>query len=84
GTGGYYLACAAARIGTTICPGNSRKADHALRLKPDHLMGSGQASIHVAFHVASICRASLETLGNQGLPVATGMRHKLRKVPLSH
>ncbi|WP_316893495.1 hypothetical protein, partial [Ralstonia mannitolilytica] len=28
-------------IGTTICTGNSPKADHELRLKPDHPMGSG-------------------------------------------
>jgi DNA polymerase V len=25
----------------TICPGDGRKADHALTLKPDHPMGSG-------------------------------------------
>ncbi|WP_159593959.1 M24 family metallopeptidase, partial [Chelativorans xinjiangense] len=29
-------------IGTTICTGNGRKADHALRLKLDHLIGAGQ------------------------------------------
>ncbi|WP_210208088.1 hypothetical protein, partial [Pelagibacterium sediminicola] len=26
-------------IGTTFCTGNGRKADHALRLKPDHFIG---------------------------------------------
>lgn len=36
------MACAATRIDTAICPGNGRKADHALRLKPDHLIGAGQ------------------------------------------
>ncbi|WP_258170917.1 porin, partial [Burkholderia multivorans] len=28
----------------TICTGNSPKADHELRLKPDHPMGSGHVS----------------------------------------
>src|SRR5690606_4005984 len=31
------------RSSTVICPGNSPKADHALRLKPDHPMGSGHS-----------------------------------------
>jgi hypothetical protein len=34
-------ACTATAIGTTIRPGNGGKTDHALRLKPDHLKGSG-------------------------------------------
>src|SRR5690606_7975593 len=41
GAGGHHLACAAARIDTSICPGDGPKAHHALRLKPDHPMGSG-------------------------------------------
>ncbi|WP_205962205.1 hypothetical protein, partial [Paracoccus siganidrum] len=41
GTGGHHLACAAAWIGTVICTGHGRKADHALKLKPDHPMGAG-------------------------------------------
>ncbi|MGB3539124.1 MAG: hypothetical protein WBA42_13265, partial [Mesorhizobium sp.] len=40
GTGGYCLARAATRISAIICPGDGPKADHALRSKPDHLMGS--------------------------------------------
>ncbi|MCA7961296.1 hypothetical protein LGM14_27870, partial [Burkholderia multivorans] len=40
-TGGHRLAGANPWIGTTICTGNSPKADHELRLKPDHPMGSG-------------------------------------------
>ena len=43
GTRGHHLACASKRSSTVICPGNSPKADHELRLKPDHPMGSGQA-----------------------------------------
>src|SRR5690606_27164177 len=42
GTGGHHLACASKRSSTVICPGNSPKAEHELRLKPDHPMGSGQ------------------------------------------
>src|SRR5690606_33396086 len=42
GTRGHHLACASKRSSTVICPGNSPKADHELRLKPDHPMGSGQ------------------------------------------
>ncbi|MFC4625538.1 hypothetical protein ACFO1V_09970, partial [Daeguia caeni] len=30
---------------TVICPGNSPKAEHELRLKPDHPMGSGHREI---------------------------------------
>src|SRR5690606_14422041 len=41
GTRGHHLACASKRSSTVICPGNSPKADHELRLKPDHPMGSG-------------------------------------------
>ncbi|MBR8374094.1 hypothetical protein, partial [Burkholderia cenocepacia] len=44
-TGGHRLAGANPWIGTTICTGNSPKADHELRLKPDHPMGSGQDSL---------------------------------------
>ncbi|MBR8374116.1 hypothetical protein, partial [Burkholderia cenocepacia] len=43
-TGGHRLAGANPWIGTTICTGNSPKADHELRLKPDHPMGSGHKS----------------------------------------
>ncbi|MBR8371590.1 hypothetical protein, partial [Burkholderia cenocepacia] len=46
-TGGHRLAGANPWIGTTICTGNSPKADHELRLKPDHPMGSGQNLIGV-------------------------------------
>src|SRR5690606_2226651 len=44
GTRGHHLACASKRSSTVICPGNSPKADHELRLKPDHPMGSGHVS----------------------------------------
>src|SRR5690606_25681206 len=44
GTRGHHLACASKRSSTVICPGNSPKADHELRLKPDHPMGSGHPS----------------------------------------
>ncbi|WP_316893321.1 hypothetical protein, partial [Ralstonia mannitolilytica] len=37
-------------IGTTICTGNSPKADHELRLKPDHPMGSGQPRTNQRAH----------------------------------
>src|SRR5690606_19718048 len=43
GTRGHHLACASKRSSTVICPGNSPKADHELRLKPDHPMGSGHS-----------------------------------------
>ena len=36
------MACAAARIDTATCSGDGRKADHALRMKQDRLMGSDQ------------------------------------------
>src|SRR5690606_14628788 len=39
GTRGHHLACASKRSSTVICPGNSSKADHELRVKPDHPMG---------------------------------------------
>src|SRR5690606_639905 len=42
GTRGHHLACASKRSSTVICPGNSPKAEHELRLKPDHPMGAGQ------------------------------------------
>src|SRR5690554_4317640 len=41
GTGGNRLARTITRIGTPICPGDGPDAHHALRLKPDHPMGSG-------------------------------------------
>src|SRR5690606_2646625 len=44
GTRGHHLACASKPSSTVICPGNSPKADHELRLKPDHPMGSGQSN----------------------------------------
>src|SRR5690606_19698400 len=44
GTRGHHLACASKRSSTVICPGNSPKADHELRLKPDHPMGSGHSA----------------------------------------
>src|SRR5690606_21252784 len=47
GTRGHHLACASKRSSTVICPGNSPKADHELRLKPDHPMGSGQIDLPV-------------------------------------
>src|SRR5690606_28460820 len=47
GTRGHHLACASKRSSTVICPGNSPKADHELRLKPDHPMGSGQFEIQL-------------------------------------
>ena len=45
GAGGHHLACATTRINIAICPADGRKAGHALRLKPDHLMGSGQSAL---------------------------------------
>ncbi|WP_210208086.1 hypothetical protein, partial [Pelagibacterium sediminicola] len=39
GAGSHRLAGANQWIGTTFCTGNGRKADHALRLKPDHFIG---------------------------------------------
>ncbi|MBR8304739.1 hypothetical protein KDW49_28980, partial [Burkholderia dolosa] len=50
-TGGHRLAGANPWIGTTICTGNSPKADHELRLKPDHPMGSGQFQHRERWHV---------------------------------
>src|SRR5690606_28814202 len=47
GTGGHHLARASKPSSTVICPGNSPKADHALRLKPDHPMGSGHNLIRM-------------------------------------
>ena len=41
-TGGHYLACSATWISSIIGTGDGPKANHASRLKPDHLMGSGQ------------------------------------------
>jgi len=43
-TGGHRLAGANPWIGTTICTGNGRKADHALTLKLDHLIGAGHST----------------------------------------
>ncbi|WP_198669809.1 hypothetical protein, partial [Pelagibacterium sediminicola] len=40
GAGSHRLAGANQWIGTTFCTGNGRKADHALRLKPDHFIGA--------------------------------------------
>src|SRR5690606_32235350 len=50
GTRGHHLACASKRSSTVICPGNSPKADHELRLKPDYPLGSGQPHLHIARH----------------------------------
>lgn len=41
-TAGNRYTCDATRIDSIICPSDSRKADHALRLKPDHPIGAGQ------------------------------------------
>lgn len=56
------MACAATRIDTAICPGNGRKADHALRLKPDHLIGAGQVTGEVARFQKEINPATSLTL----------------------
>ncbi|MCA7961249.1 hypothetical protein LGM14_27580, partial [Burkholderia multivorans] len=52
-TGGHRLAGANPWIGTTICTGNSPKADHELRLKPDHPMGSGHPLLPIWHYVVS-------------------------------
>ena len=44
GTGGHHLAPTTTRIGSIVGTGDGRKAGHALRLKPDHLMGSGHTN----------------------------------------
>ena len=41
--GGHRLAFNASRIASTSSASNGRKAHHALRLKPDHLIGAGQS-----------------------------------------
>ena len=42
GTAGNRHAGNTTRTGSIICPSDSRQADHALRLKPDHPIGAGQ------------------------------------------
>lgn len=38
--------------------------------------GLTQHVLHVAFHVASICRISAKTVGNANIPVATQPQHE--------
>ncbi|MCA7957480.1 hypothetical protein LGM14_08170, partial [Burkholderia multivorans] len=61
-TGGHRLAGANPWIGTTICTGNSPKADHELRLKPDHPMGSGHEDQGInALAIVSNCQFKKKT-----------------------
>ncbi|MCO7739398.1 hypothetical protein NJB95_22835, partial [Brucella intermedia] len=38
------LARAVTRVSAIICPDDGSEADHALRLKPDHIIGAGHLS----------------------------------------
>src|SRR5690606_32538348 len=66
GTRGHHLACASKRSSTVICPGNSPKADHELRLKPDHPMGSGHkgAPVLIERKAVEVLRAKVQATLN--------------------
>jgi hypothetical protein len=57
GTGGHHLAPTTTRIGSIVGTGDGRKAGHALRLKPDYLMGSGQMHLDDTNLLACVLRA---------------------------
>src|SRR5690606_30833994 len=74
GTRGHHLACASKRSSTVICPGNSPKAEHELRLKPDHPMGSGQRSSSIVGDMSD-GSGSILLLWNNLLPIQRMSRY---------